>query len=75
MIFSVVKNLTAFSLLSSSSCRKLTIKGCIDHDPVGQFYRNKTVDYSHLYSADMAELVHEHIRNLSIALKSKGPEF
>ena len=23
--------------------------GCINHDPVGQFYRKKTKDYSHLY--------------------------
>ena len=25
--------------------------GCINHDPVGQFYRKKTHDYSHLFPA------------------------
>ena len=48
--------------------------GCINADPVGQFHRQKTIDYSHLYPADMIELVKAHIRNISIALVDRKLE-
>jgi len=44
--------------------------GCINHDPVGQFYRQKTKDYSHLYGPQEVEIVKEKISLLSDMLKN-----
>lgn len=48
--------------------------GCINADRTGQFYRQKTMDYSHLYTPDLAALVHTHISNISAMLTERSME-
>jgi hypothetical protein len=38
---------------------------CIKADPIGQFYRKKTLNYTHLYKEDEADTVHYYIRKVS----------
>ena len=46
--------------------------GCINADPVGEFYRKKTKDYSHLYHPAEAKLIHEYIEKVSKMLRDAG---
>ena len=46
--------------------------GCISSDPVGQFYRKKTIDYSHLFGPAEAKLIHKYIENVSQMLVKGG---
>ena len=46
--------------------------GCIHYDPVGQFYRKKTLDYSHLFAPTEAKLVHSLIKQVQKMLKDGG---
>lgn len=46
--------------------------GCVYADPVGQFYRKKTVDYTHLYAAEDIELVHDIIGRVSELLRENN---
>lgn len=48
--------------------------GCISADPVGQFYRKKTKDYSHLFAAKEAKFIHNYIDKVSKMLKRGGHE-
>ena len=46
--------------------------GCISADPVGQFYRKKTLDYSHLFGPREAEQIHKYISQVSKMLVKGG---
>ena len=48
--------------------------GCISADPVGEFYRKKTVDYSHQFHKRDANLIFKYIDKVSEMLKKKGHE-
>jgi len=48
--------------------------GCINADLVGQFHRQKTMDYSHLFAPDGVKLVHIHIANISAMLNERNLE-
>jgi len=48
--------------------------GCVNYDPVGQFYRHKTKDYSHIYTPDQRKIILKEIKTVSKALRSSGFE-
>jgi hypothetical protein len=48
--------------------------GCIDADPVGQFHRKSSGDYSHLYPPEQATVVRNAIANVSAELNLRNLE-
>jgi len=46
--------------------------GCIHADPVGQFYRKKNIDYSHLFPPEVAKSVFDIIEKVSKMLRKGG---
>jgi len=46
--------------------------GCVYANPVGEFYRKKTVDYTHLYGPDEIDEVFYFIRKVSKLLRENN---
>ena len=45
---------------------------CVGEDRDGQFFRNKTVDYSHVYSSNESEIFHFFIEKVSSLLRENN---
>jgi len=48
--------------------------GCVNYDPVGQFYRKKTKDYSHIYNPSQRKVIMKEIETVSNLLKTNNFE-
>lgn len=48
--------------------------GCVNYDPVGQFYRHKTKDYSHIYTPDQRKAIMSEIQIVSKMFQDKNFE-